>query len=311
MREEVYWLALQQKYWLIPAYKLDEAIKKLGSIEKLWEADEEQLAKLGLSSRTIRKFIEYRNQTDLYHFEKLYDEILRNGVMLIRCTDKEYPSKLKNIGLHAPRLLFYRGSDLNFNNCVAIGGRRSCSENGRKQAYNISRKLAENGYTIVSGLAIGVDTEAHKGALDAGGKTIAVLAWLDPIYPPVNLELARRIEKQGAILSECYKKPPKNLKWRFVERNKLISGLSDYVIIVEGRAKGGSLSLAQKALSQGKDVFILKPETSDKEIHEDCKSLVKKLEDKDKPKLVEYEELLEFFTRHKPKTSYQASLTTL
>lgn len=311
MEEAIYWLALQQKYWLVPANKIATAVEELGSIEKFWNASEEYLAKLGLGNTIIKKFSEYRSNIDLSQFERQYHEILQNKIRLIRCTDEEYPSMLKSIGSHAPRLLFCKGTTLNFDNCVAVGGRRDCTENGCKEAYNISRKLAENGYTVVSGLAVGIDTEAHKGALDGGGRTIAVLAWMNPIYPPENLGLSRSIEKHGAILSECYKKPITNLKWRFVERNKVISGLSNFIIIIEGRDRGGSFSLAKESLFQRKKVFVIKPETNNEEILKDYESLLKKLKKQVIP-INSHEELLEFIIKNKtkPKSSYQSSLTT-
>jgi len=137
MEEAVYWLALQQKYWLIPAEKISQAITELGSMEKFWMADEDYLLKLGLSNNSIKKFKEYRSNINLGFFEKQFDELLKSGVRFIRCTDKEYPPQLKSLGLRAPRLLFHKGSLLDFSNCVAIGGRRNCSENGRRIAYDI------------------------------------------------------------------------------------------------------------------------------------------------------------------------------
>jgi len=259
MKEMVYWLALQQKYWLIPAEKIAQGIEELGSIERLWKTNESYLLKLGLSNSAVKRFVEYRNNVNIDIFEKQLDELYQKKMRLVRYTDKEYPPILKSIGLHAPRILFHRGMLLDFSSCIAIGGNRNCSEHGRRVAYDISRKLADNGYTVVSGLAVGIDTEAHKGALEAGGKTIAVLAWMDPIYPPENLSLSRKIEEHGAILSECYRKPNANLKWRFVERNKIVSGIAECVVIIETSEKGGTAQLARRALSQRKRVFVLEP----------------------------------------------------
>lgn len=307
MEETVYWLALQQKYWLIPAEKIAQALKELGSMEKFWKADDEYLLKLGLNNDMIKKFNAYKSSSDLGFFEKQFDELFQKKVRIIRYTDKEYPHTLKSLGLRAPRLLFHRGTLLNFSNCVAIGGRRICSENGRRIAYNISKKLSENGYTIVSGLAIGIDTEAHKGALDARGKTLAVLAWLDPIYPPENLDLSKKIEKQGAVLSECYKKPVTNLKWRFVERNKIISGLSRFVIVIETSDKGGSTNLAAYALLQRKKVFVLKPEENNEQALRGYKLLLRK----GAISIKSYEDLLSLLDKDKieSKSFYQSSLT--
>lgn len=309
MNEAVYWLALQQKYWLLPAEKIVQAIREFGSMEGFWKANKEDLLKLGLDNIKIKKLTEYKSRIDLSLFEKQLDELRLKDIEVICYTGKEYPLILKNIGLHAPRLLFHKGVLLNFSDCVAVGGGRNCSENGLTAAYSISRTIAENGHTIVSGLATGVDTEAHKAAIDAKGKTVAVLPWIDPIYPPENSGLSKKIEAQGAILSECYKKPIANVKWRFIERNKIICGLSRFVVVIEPRDKGGSYNLAMRAFSQHKKVFILEPEESNEQVLKGYKSLLRK----GAISIKSYKDLLAAPEKTEPgsKSSfYQSSLTS-
>lgn len=274
MKELAYWLALQQKYWLIPAEKIEQALQKLGSMEKFWDADDSSLLKLGLNDKDVMKLSEYKKSIQINYFESQLEELGRKEIKFIRYIDKEYPHSLKRIP-HAPRGLFHKGSLLDFSNCVTIGGTRKCSEYGRKKAFDISRKLAENGYTIVSGLAIGIDTEAHKGALYAGGKTVAILAWMEPIYPPDNINLSRQITEQGVILSECYRKPYNNIKWRFVERNKIISGISKCVVVMETGEEGGTIQLAKFAYSQGREVFVLEPKKENESLEKGYKLLLR------------------------------------
>jgi DNA processing protein len=314
MEDIIYWLALQQKYWLVPARKIAQAIEELGSMEKFWKADTTYLLKLGLKNDAIKKFEGYKSNIDLIFFEKQFNELWGKKVRIICYTDKEYPFTLKEIGLYAPRILFHKGTLLDFKNCVAIGGTRNCSEHGRRAAYDISGKLAENGYTIVSGLAAGIDTEVHKGALDARGKTIAVLAWMNPVYPPENLNLSEEIEQQGAILSECYEKPNANLKWRFVERNKIISGISKWVVVIETSDKGGTVQMVKHALSQKKEVFMLEPDEKNDQALKGYKLLLSK----GVTSIKSAEELLELikgenqskFKKNRPKSSYQSSIVT-
>jgi len=318
MEELVYWLALQEKYWLIPPEKIAQALHELGSMEKFWNADNSYLLKLGLSERAIEKFSEYKNNIQMDYFGRQLEELHRRQIKLISYVDKEYPSSLKNIRwpprLRAPRALFHKGSLLDFNDCVAIGGTRRCSDYGRKAAYDISGRLAENGYTVVSGLATGVDTEAHKGALEARRKTVAVLAWMDPVYPPENLDLSKQIADQGAVLSECYQRPKSSIKWRFVERNKIISGISKCVIVIETGEEGGTIQLAKIARSQGRKIFVLEP----KEDNERAKRGYKLLLAKGAAPIKSYKDVLDFlkdenfqssFKGKKANSFYQSPLT--
>lgn len=263
MEELIYWLALQEKYWIISPEEIEWALKNLGSMESVWNAQERDLIKLGLRKKSVKSFCEYKKTIDLKLFERRLEETRQKGIRLVPYTDNRYPILLKNArwskSLKAPRSLFHKGSLLEFDNCIAVAGTRQCSDYGLKNAYTISRKLAQDGYIVVSGLALGVDTEAHKGALDAKGETIAVLAWMDPIYPGENIELSREIQSHGCLLSECYRKPRKNIKWRFVERNKIISGVSKLVVIIETGEKGGTIQLATMALGQGRKVLVLQP----------------------------------------------------
>ena len=140
---------------------------------------------------------------------------------------------------------------------VAIVGARAASEEGRTTAYEIAFDLARAGIVVISGLARGVDSAAHRGALDAGGKTIAVLGTgIDLVYPAENTELARRIAERGLLVTEFpLGSAPED--WHFPRRNRIISGLSKVVVVVEAREKSGSLITARLAADQGRDVMAV------------------------------------------------------
>ena len=190
--------------------------------------------------------------------EKLDSALSRGQIGLAVPGDDFYPSRLLDIP-DSPPLLFFRGS-LNRDEprAVSIVGSRRETRYGREQAFRIARGLAANGVTVVSGLARGIDTAAHLGALDAGGRTIAVLgSGIKNIYPDENQALAERIiEKGGALISE-FAPVAEPLAYRFPIRNRLVSGLSQGVLLVEAREKSGTLITIGHALTQGREVFAL------------------------------------------------------
>lgn len=205
------------------------------------------------------------------------DEIMRieqSDIHLILQDSAKYPEKLRCID-DPPILLYHKGKLMDFDNCVAITGRRSVSDYGRKKSREISRFIAKNGYTIVSGLALGVDTEAHHGALEVGGKTIAILAGdVESISPKANTKLASDILESGAILSEI-SKIEKIHKGRFIERNRLISGISECLIVIESNGTGGTKHQVNLAMKQGKKVFVMKPTGTDEDAMNGFREFVK------------------------------------
>lgn len=158
---------------------------------------------------------------------------------------------------------------------VAIVGSRKPTSYGREVAQRISYDLAQAGVIIVSGLALGIDGVAHRGALEAGGTTIAVLGnGLDSIYPSSHQDLGQTIiEKGGAIISE-YEPAMPALAYQFLERNRIVSGLSDAVVVVEAAARSGTLSTAAHALNQGREVFAV-PGNITSPLSTGCNNLIK------------------------------------
>ena len=176
-------------------------------------------------------------------------------------TEKEYPEKLKYIE-NRPAFLYVRGKLKNlYDNCVAIVGSREASSYGKYVTRKISKEIADRKINVVSGLALGIDKYAHLGALDSKiGKTIAVLGTGvsdNEIYPYENKKVFERIlENDGTIISE-FKLGTKPEKYNFPLRNRIISGLSKKIIVVEARQKSGSLITAEYAINQGKDVYAV------------------------------------------------------
>ncbi|MBU0573431.1 MAG: DNA-processing protein DprA [Candidatus Margulisbacteria bacterium] len=175
----------------------------------------------------------------------------------VKPEDPSYPENLTNI--HNPPDIYVKGEILEKDKrAVAIVGTRRATNYGLETAYSFAKQLASLGFTIVSGLAEGIDTQAHRGALDAGGRTIAVFGHgLDRVFPPGNLSLAEEIlEKGGAWVSE-FAPGVHAEKWTFPARNRIISGLSLGTIVVEGGYKSGAMITAKYANDQGREVFAV------------------------------------------------------
>lgn len=177
---------------------------------------------------------------------------------IIYQAQKEYPEKLNNI-YSSPAKLYLVGDELVLNKpSIAIIGCRDASDYGKRVAFNFAYELAKEGFVIVSGLARGIDTYAHLGAVKANGKTIAVLgSGLKHIYPAENKELCNEIAKKGGAVITEYEPHIKPLPMNFPSRNRIISGLSNGVLVVEAKQKSGTLITVDYALEQGKDVFVI------------------------------------------------------
>jgi DNA processing protein len=170
---------------------------------------------------------------------------------------ENYPQLLREIA-DPPACLWTRGDRTALSAPgVAIVGARAASQEGLTAAYEIAFDLARAGIVVISGLARGVDSAAHRGALDGGGKTIAVLGTgIDLVYPAENTELAKRVTESGLLVTEFAPgSAPEN--WHFPRRNRIISGLSKVVVVVEAREKSGSLITARLAADQGRDVMAV------------------------------------------------------
>ena len=179
------------------------------------------------------------------------------GATLIAPWDDRFPARLRQI-YDPPALLWMRGTlTTDDDRCIAIVGTRRCTDYGRQQAYRFAQELVQHGFTVVSGLAYGIDAAAHRGALEAGGRTVAVLgSGVNRIYPTKHTQLARVIIAQGALLSE-YSLDAAPDASNFPERNRIVSGLSLGTLVVESHRKGGALITARLAVEQNREVFAV------------------------------------------------------
>lgn len=254
----------------VTAKKLLSAFR---SPQSIFEAGFDELRKIDDISDAKAKRIKGFNS-----WEKVAGEIEsaeKLGIRIIKYTDREYPEPLRQIE-DSPVLLYANGSLIEEDRySIAIVGSRNMTEYGRKAAGNIAYELASCGLTVVSGMARGIDTAAHKGALKADGRSIAVLGCgLDKPYPPENMPLFGQLSRSGCVISEFPVGTPP-LKENFPRRNRLISGLSLGVLVVEAATGSGSLITANCALEQGKDVFAV-PGSISYRNSEGTNSLIKK-----------------------------------
>lgn len=251
---DVYWLALSRARNVGPrTCKL--LIEKFGTPEKIFQLRADEIAAVGVHRNAASSIAEFR---DFEPLEKELCELPNIGARLIKWTDAEYPPNLRQIA-DPPPYLFVRGSAaLNDTSCIAIVGARAASDIGRRMAQRLGLELAAKGFTVVSGLARGIDGEAHQGALDAHGKTIAVMGCgVDVIYPAEHRKLADAILQAGGALVSELPIGTQPLAENFPVRNRILSGLCLGVVIVEAAEKSGSLITARMALEQNRQVFAV------------------------------------------------------
>jgi DNA processing protein len=191
-----------------------------------------------------------------------YERLDRLGVRIAIAGQKEYPKILRHIP-HPPFGIYLRGGTILSTNefgipPIAIVGTRRASADGKKTARRFARELTAAGCMITSGLAFGIDAAAHEGALDANGPTVAVLAGgLDAIYPQSHEHLARRIIENGGVIISEYPPGEEPFGYRFIERNRIISGISRGILIVEAPESSGALATARYAAEQNRDLFVI------------------------------------------------------
>lgn len=248
-----YWLWLQKA--LGAGAYIKSIIEDFGSVKKLYESN---ILEWRMSSALTAKQIDKLEQTDIHSVNEIIYNCEKNHWQMIDYDDSSYPERLREI-INPPAVLYVDGVLPDLDNTAVIGivGTRKASDYAVKVTHIMSRGSAEAGAVIVSGGALGVDTAAHKGALMAGGKTVAVLGCgFGTNYLYANKDLRQLIKANGALVTEY---PPFTAARRdtFPMRNRLISGLSVGVLVVEAGIKSGSLITANYALEQGRDVFAI------------------------------------------------------
>ena len=221
------------------------------------------------SEEEIKWLNESRQKNDI---DRQWEKFKKTGISFVYYGHPDYPEQLKNI-YQPPYALYYKGSLPGAEKSVGIVGARMCSEYGRSIAAQLGKELSAYGISVISGMALGIDSAAHAGALAAGGKTYAVLGCgCDICYPKASRNLYENMQTTGGIISE-YPPGEKPFPYRFPERNRIISALSDILIVVEAREKSGSLITADSALEQGKDIYAV-PGRYDDVLSRGCNRLI-------------------------------------
>jgi len=250
-----------KKYWVgfnlikgIGAVRMQGLVAYFGDLESAWRAEPAALAEAGLGPKVIERVLQAREKVEL---EKVWEKIEKQGIDILTWQDESYPQRLKEID-QPPPVLYVRGEYLPDDLfAVAIVGTRRVTPYGRQITEELSSFLAANGMTVVSGLARGVDSVAHQSTLRAGGRTIAVLgSGVDKIYPPEHRALAGQIMERGALISDYAPGTPPDAS-NFPPRNRIISGLSLAVVVVEAGETSGALITAEFAAEQGREVFAV------------------------------------------------------
>lgn len=255
MSRSLYWIWVSLR---IGVGKTDfpSLLEHFGSPEAIYEADANELRDyFGDKKKPLLESLLNKKLDEAYEIESY---CAKNHITILKYSQKGYPKLLTNLK-NPPIILYARGdiADLDSRVSISVVGTRSLSEYGRQSAYKIGYELAAAGAVVVSGLALGIDSVAACGALDARGRTVAVLgSGLDRIYPAAHKKLAAEVAKKGLILSEY---PPLTAptRYSFPMRNRIISGLSQGTLIVEAGEGSGALITAKEAIVQGRDVYAL------------------------------------------------------
>lgn len=247
-----FWVAFHFVPYIGPS-RIRRLRDHFGSLERAWASDSTRLRAV-LDERSHAAMIEHRAKIDV---AGLMERLATTGVSTVTLDDDDYPALVREIG-SPPPVLFYRGQLLEIDSAaVAVVGTRRVTPYGREMAMQIGQGLAQAGVTVVSGLAKGVDGIAHQAALAAGGRTIAVLgSGVNRIYPYEHTRLAAQIADQGAVLSD-YGPDRKPDAPNFPARNRIISGLSLGVVVIEAPERSGALITVDFAADQGRDVFAV------------------------------------------------------
>ncbi len=250
-----------KKYWIgfnlikgIGAVRMQGLVAYFGDLESAWNADIKMLMEAGLGAKLAERVTGARRQMDL---DQVWAKIEAQGIKILTWADEEYPARLREID-QPPPVLYIRGEYLQDDLfAVAIVGTRKVTPYGRQVTEELASYLAANGITVISGLARGVDVIAHQTALKAGGRTMAILgSGVDRIYPPEHRGLAEKMMERGAVISDYAVGTPPDAS-NFPPRNRIISGLSLAVVVIEAAETSGALITAEFAAEQGREVFAV------------------------------------------------------
>ena len=232
-----------------------QLLERFGTAQAVWESTERELMEIpGLRQRQRESLL----QKGLEQAKLILRDCARQNIRVISMEETDYPAPLRDLA-DAPIVLYVRGTMPDWENTIAVGivGTRRATSYGLNASRWLAANLAHAGCTIVSGMALGIDGQANLGALEADGTTVAVLGCgADVCYPPAHKELMARIIEHGAVITE-YPPGTEPKSYHFPLRNRIMSGLSRGVIVIEAPAKSGALITADRALEQGRDVFAV------------------------------------------------------
>ncbi len=268
---------MKYAYWLhnvprIGNIKIQQLLLETNGAEEIYGLDSHQLKKIGRLTEADVKAIEESKQK--WDVDKEWFKLIEQGIGFVSLEQNEFPEKVRHIS-NPPYALYYIGKLPDENRkTVSIVGARTRSAYGSEVAKEIAKSLAINGVQVVSGLARGIDRDAHQGALDGGGDTYAVLGCgVDTCYPKENRYLYNQILLDGGIISE-YPPGTQPAQGLFPARNRIVAGLSHCVVVVEAREKSGSLITADFAMEQGRDVYAVPGRICDT-LSQGCNRLIK------------------------------------
>ncbi len=267
---------MKYAYWLACVKGCGARVRRIlfsvcANAQEVYDLKDAELEKIsGLMHKDVIRIIESKKTWDI---DGRWQELISSGIRFVSVEQQDYPQQFLELS-DAPYGIFYRGRlPVPEEFRVAIAGARMCSEYGRTIAREIARELAAQDAAVVSGMARGIDAAGHRGALDSGGSTYAVFGCgIDICYPNVHRQLYDEIAHYGGMLSE-YPPGTKPLPAYFPQRNRLISALSDVVLIIEAKEKSGSLITADFALEQGKDIYALPGRITDR-LSDGCNRLI-------------------------------------
>lgn len=233
-------------------------LRHFPSMKEAYNGDEGEFIEAGIKKDTAREFIHFREQLEE---ERIIRTLSREEINITKLTDEAYPQLLSRI-YDPPPLLYWKGDDisaLNQKTALAAVGSRKCSLYGRQVTEDIVRETAKNGMTIISGLALGVDTLVHMNSLAESGTAAILASGLDgpSIYPAQNRGLAKKILENGGLLISEFPPGTRPAKYHFPQRNRIISGLSRGVLVIEAAERSGALITAEFASEEGREVFAV------------------------------------------------------
>ncbi len=263
-----FWFCGLQKTGVRTRHRLLEVFGDAGAV---FHASAKDFEKLEWLTPAMRQ--ELTSGRSLDHLRQSYEDYAEKEFKFVHMHSKDYPEKLKDI-FEYPTGLYYKGRlPESSKPSIAIVGARYCTAQGKARAFRFAKVLADAGVQVISGMALGIDGSAHRGAIEVGGPTYAVFGnGIDVCYPKENWKIYEQLPQVGGCMTEY---PPGDLPvhWHFPMRNRIIAGLADVVLIVEARERSGALITADYGLEQGKDIFVI-PGRPEDELSRGCNDLI-------------------------------------